>query len=140
MVSNPQIFLANIYLFKVNNRNNRKRLEISWKLTIKLPEWCHWGDFIVNFEHISHLILLFLLLTLNKSMLARLVRKQTLKHKPFELQFHDSHLIPLWTLNICIKIFLLLTLNKHSPVFFSMNIHAQKLNKHSSHQVLKKHK
>ena len=40
------------------------------KLTIKTPErrrrhWRRFGDFIVNFEHISHLALVFLLLTLN---------------------------------------------------------------------------
>ena len=38
------------------------------KLKIKTPERRHWrrsGVFIVNFEHISHLILMFLLLTLN---------------------------------------------------------------------------
>ena len=29
---------ANIYLFKVNNRNTRKRCEIWSKLTIKTPE------------------------------------------------------------------------------------------------------
>ena len=37
-------------------------------LTIKTPEGCHWrrsGVFIVNFEDISHLVLMFLLLTLN---------------------------------------------------------------------------
>ena len=31
-------FLANIYLFKVNNRNTRKRYEICSKLTIKILE------------------------------------------------------------------------------------------------------
>ena len=31
---------ANIYLFKVNNRNARKRCETSSKLTIKTPERC----------------------------------------------------------------------------------------------------
>ena len=38
------------------------------KLTIKIPKWRHWrrsGIFIVNFEHISHLVLVFLLLALN---------------------------------------------------------------------------
>ena len=38
------------------------------KLTVKIPERRHWprsGIFIVNFEHISHLVLVFLLLTLN---------------------------------------------------------------------------
>ena len=32
---------ANIYLFKVTNRNTRKRCEISSKLTIKTPERRH---------------------------------------------------------------------------------------------------
>ena len=39
------------------------------KLTIETPERRHWrrsGVFIVNFEHISHLVLVFLLLTLNR--------------------------------------------------------------------------
>ena len=43
------------------------------KLMIKTPEWRHWrrsGVFVVNFEHISHLFLVFLLLTLKKWMLA----------------------------------------------------------------------
>ena len=42
------------------NRNTRTRSEIRSKLTIKTP-----GVFIINFEYISHLVLLFLLLTLN---------------------------------------------------------------------------
>ena len=53
---------AGIYLFKVNNRNTRTRCEICSKLTIKTPELLLT---IVNFEHISHLVLVFLLLTLN---------------------------------------------------------------------------
>ena len=59
---------AGIYLLKVNNRNTRARCEICSKLTIKTPERRYWrrsGVFIVNFEHISHLVLMFLLLTLN---------------------------------------------------------------------------
>ena len=62
--SNP----VSIYLFKVNNRNIRTRCEIYSKITIKTPEGCQWrhsGVFIVNSEHISHLVLMFLLLTLN---------------------------------------------------------------------------
>ena len=57
-----------IYLLKVYNRNTRARCEICSELTIKLPERHQWhgsGVFIVNFEHISHAGLLFLLLTLN---------------------------------------------------------------------------
>ena len=60
---------ANIYLSKVNNRNTRKRCEILSKLTIKTQNWRQWyrsGAFIINFEHISHLFLVFLLLILKK--------------------------------------------------------------------------
>ena len=59
---------AGNYMFKVNNRNTRARCEICSKLTIKTPErpHLHCSDvFIVNFEHISHLVLVFLLLTLS---------------------------------------------------------------------------
>ena len=49
---------ANIYLFKVNNRNIRKRCETRLKLTIKTPERELW-------TYISQFFLVFLLLTLN---------------------------------------------------------------------------
>ena len=61
---------AGIYLLKVNNTNTRTRYEIYSKLTIKIPERRQW--FIVNFEHISHLVLVFLLLTLNMQLPAGL--------------------------------------------------------------------
>ena len=60
---------AGNYMFNVNNRNNRARCEICSKLTIKTPErrnWCRSGVFIVNVEHISHHVLVFLLLTLSR--------------------------------------------------------------------------
>ena len=50
-----------IYLLKFNNRNTRTRCEICSKLTIKTPERRS-GVFIVNFEHVSHLVIVFLLL------------------------------------------------------------------------------
>ena len=56
-----------IYLLNVNARNTRRRCEMCSKLTIRIPELRHWrrsGIFIVNFEHISHLVLVFLVLTL----------------------------------------------------------------------------
>ena len=62
---------AGNYMFKVNNRNTRTRCEICSKLTIKIPERRQWrrsGIFIVNFEHILHLVLVFLLLTLSRYM------------------------------------------------------------------------
>ena len=43
-----------IYLLKINNRNTKKSCEICSKLTIKTP------------EHISHFVLVFLLLTLSR--------------------------------------------------------------------------
>ena len=48
---------ANIYLFKVNDRNTRKRYDTCSKLTIKTVERRQWRCFdvvIVNFENISH--------------------------------------------------------------------------------------
>ena len=53
-------------MFKVNNKNTRTKWEICSKLTVEKPEWHQshcFGVFIVNFEHISHLVLVFLLLT-----------------------------------------------------------------------------
>ena len=51
---------------KVNNRNTRTRYEICSKLTIKTPERPLLTTVnTVNFEHISHLALVFLSLTLN---------------------------------------------------------------------------
>ena len=64
---------AGNYMFKVNNRKARTMCEICSELTIKIPERRHWRRsviFIVNFEHISHLVLVFLLLTLNMYLLA----------------------------------------------------------------------
>ena len=59
---------AGNYMFKVNNRKTRTRCEICSKLTIKTSErcWRRSGVFIVIFEHISHLVPVFLLLTSNK--------------------------------------------------------------------------
>ena len=53
---------AGIYLLEVNNRNIRARCEICSKLQRRRCS----GVFFVNFEHISLLDLVFLMLTLNK--------------------------------------------------------------------------
>ena len=52
---------AGIYLFKVNNGNTRALCEIYSKLTIKTPERRQWrsGVFIINFEQISHIAMVF---------------------------------------------------------------------------------
>ena len=60
---------AHNYMFKVSNRNTKTSCEIRSKSTINTPKQRHWhrsGVFIVNFEHISHLALVFLLLTLSR--------------------------------------------------------------------------
>ena len=51
---------AGIYLLKINNRITRTRCETCSKLTIMTPLASFWC-----LEHISHLVLVFLLLTLN---------------------------------------------------------------------------
>ena len=69
-------FLANqvtFYLFKVNNRNTKKCDRCS-KVTIKTPEQHHGrrsGVFIVEFEYILRIFVVFLLITLNKKILDR---------------------------------------------------------------------
>ena len=53
---------ARIYLFKVNNGNTRTVCEISSKLIINIPErhsQCRSDVFVVNFEHISFIALVF---------------------------------------------------------------------------------
>ena len=57
---------ANSYLFKVINENTRKRCEICSKLTINTTQR-RYDNFIVNYEHISHLFLVFLLLARNSN-------------------------------------------------------------------------
>ena len=52
--------------YRVNNKNIRKRCELCSKLIIKALERRCSGVFVVNFEHLSRLCLMFLLLTLNK--------------------------------------------------------------------------
>ena len=82
------MYPAGNYMIKVNNRNTRKRWEICSKLPIKIPEWRpvlsenvrnqtfpkgvlrHFGVFLINFEYISHLVWVFLLLTFNSYMKA----------------------------------------------------------------------
>ena len=57
-----------IYLLKVNNGNTRLRCKICSTLTIKAPERRHIS------HHISHLVLVFLLLTLNMQLSAGRVK------------------------------------------------------------------
>ena len=81
---------AGIYLLNINNRNIRPRCEISSKLTIKTLERCQWrhsGVFIINFEHISHLGLVFLLPTLSRWMPAGCPYREWLKWHRLTLSF-----------------------------------------------------
>ena len=72
-ISGSRIVIAtrqpSLYLpLKVLHRDTRIRCEICSILTIKTPErrqWRHSGVFIVKSEHISNLVLVFLLLILN---------------------------------------------------------------------------
>ena len=63
-----KFFTVGIYLLKVYKRSTRAKCEICSKLTTKAPEQPQWqlsGVIIVNFEHFSHLFLVFLLVALN---------------------------------------------------------------------------
>ena len=53
-------------LLHVNNGNTKKKnCEIYWQLTVKVqerPQWLRICAFIINFEHISHIVMVFPLL------------------------------------------------------------------------------
>ena len=59
-------FPASIYLFKVNNENTKTMREICSKLTINTSVRRGFAVFIVNFEQVSHIVLVFPLLNLKK--------------------------------------------------------------------------
>ena len=83
-------FLANIYLFKVNIKNTRIMSEIYSELTINTSERYQWycsDIFIVNFEQISHIDQVVLLLTLNKQMPAGHVAKKKKEIKNTHVSF-----------------------------------------------------
>ena len=64
-------YTACIYLFKGTDVNTRTLCEICSQLRIKTPERRHWrrsGVFIVKFEHVSPIFLMFILLILNNWM------------------------------------------------------------------------
>ena len=61
-ILNTPLFPCGIYLFKVHNGNTRTMYKISSKLTTKTPEqrhWCRSGVFVINFEQIEHIVLVF---------------------------------------------------------------------------------
>ena len=70
IVNTQEIQLPSRHLLAQSyNRNTKATCEICSKLTINTPERRYWrrsGVFIVNFEHISNIVLVFLLLTLRR--------------------------------------------------------------------------
>ena len=75
-----------IYLLKLHKRNTRIKCDICSKLTIKTlarRQWRRSEVFIVNFEHILHLTLVFLFLTLNMYLLAELCLYQYMNFLSF---------------------------------------------------------
>ena len=58
---------AQLILFKVNSRNTRKRFRVNNK-NIRKMSVTSFCCFVFDFEHISHLFLVVLLLTLNKTL------------------------------------------------------------------------
>ena len=68
-------------MFKVNNKDIRTTPMASFYV------------FIVNFEHTAHLVLVFLLLTLNMLLPAGVNKGLLLWMQCFKTRFHDSHFI-----------------------------------------------
>ena len=107
-------FLPASSLLKFNNRDTTTRPEICSKLTIKTPERHQWrrpGVFIVNSEHISHLVLVSLLLTLNKYFPAWLRVENFRKRKFIDCREKTIH--------VSMKTILVLTRNLMSLLLLS---------------------
>ena len=82
-------FPAGNYLFKVSNGNNRRMSDFFSKLTMKTPGrsyWYRYGVFIVNYEQISHIPLVSLLLILKICQLGRSYHKKYKKSTYFYFQ------------------------------------------------------
>ena len=64
----PKTCPAGLYLFKINNGNTRPMCEIRSKLTVTKPKRrCYRsGVFILNFEQIPHIVMVFQFLALNR--------------------------------------------------------------------------
>ena len=95
---------GNFCLAKLNNRNTRKRCKICSKLSLKTPErrqWCLSSVFIVNFEHILHHFLVFLLPNLNRKIFAYGI---TITVFLFILSFFLNFLIFTWYIFLSIII------------------------------------
>ena len=71
--NNFNTFLVGINMFKVKKKNTGTMCEICSKLTIKTPERRQFAISIFNSEHVLHLALVVLKLTLNKQMLVGLI-------------------------------------------------------------------
>ena len=71
--NNFNTFLVGINMFKVKKKNTGTMCEICSKLTIKTPERRQFAISIFNPEHVLHLVLVLLKLTLNKQMLVGLI-------------------------------------------------------------------
>ena len=128
-----KLYPAGIYLLKVNNRNTRTRCEICSKLTIKTPERrskltikTPERRFIVSFEHISHLVLVFLLLTLNMQLPAGLIKEKTTSKTIIKkyVKIESTCLVPLSNLKYGVVLPPLIT---HDSGFF-IKIYIQFLN------------
>ena len=85
-------------MFKANNKKPGRRY------------WCRSVVVIVNFEHVSHLFLVFLLLTLNKHMLAEIMQS---RHSDYFANFQHIQK----DVNDVALVFLLLTLNIFDTFF-----------------------
>ena len=79
-------YLRKHLLINVNNSNTRKMGEMCSKLKINARDWRHGHRsdvFIVNFEHVSHFLLVLLLLALIKEILAWIIAKSIFENNQY---------------------------------------------------------
>ena len=114
-------FPKNIYLFKVNNRNTRKRCKICSKLMLKTPKRRHWhcsSVFIDNFEHLSHLFLVLLLSTISREMFSEFI--QTLTYWSNIVTVYSQCIWGFWKTLIGLPFSMKLTLFNWTVAFYCM--------------------
>lgn len=86
-IDQEHMFLGNIYLFQVSNKSNRLRCKICAKLTSSHQNDVTSGVFIYKFEHISHMVLVFRILSLSMYIFARDSKRESKINSSVQCEF-----------------------------------------------------
>ena len=97
---NRVILSRTLVMTKTEHGDNyfKRKARFHYFIRQDLCQWRRSGAFIVNFQHISHLFLVFLLLTLNKSILAVMIYRERLIEQFKKTRVPKRHLFTGWSL------------------------------------------